>query len=823
MENSKVPLKTLDELNYFLSNAPKNWKAGEVIRRFQLYEHDYVSCVFWENQHYITGTDIVKAITFRFKIQGHEIKNVKKFEEGIFSDLRNLKPGIDSSLEEPKSPFLELLYKNKCIRTQKKQKVFFWYSVPYDRLYQDVLKRDKKRELNGKKSNIVIDKSRSPSIKRENSKSVESTTSHINMFKGEMEMNKNSQNSNIVYSKWVDETQKLSNSSHGHNKTNHNDIKVKKEIDIKIKKEEPSTSPQLKKIKKGRKYIITKYFAKGAINNCNSSSLKFVCDKKDCNKKFKKLEELVKHKKYVHGADKIGYNYSKDFMYVEKNLSADKNDKSQFLLSPSLANAPGNTSYIISPLELEDENNNWSIIIAPDSSMSSSDESMVTGNVSTSDPGNFSLNDYSLSNISNPNESISMNLDLKNLSSMSLLNVNTQGSSLNGKTSKGKNHRLSVSSNTTLNNINNSNILSTSTISTPDLTDTSMNTTFLSNQTFTNNSSFIIQSNDNQDILLSNEEQIRRFITQLIKNEELNYTENRNQNQNQIQNQSQSQNQIQIQTPTPTPTPTLTQIQTQTQTQTQTPNNLSPLIVTGSNQSYGETVTSPSQYISCEVSPVLSSTIQSHPLNQGVSVSNNNIPNVNDVTIPTAHFMAIDSPIQHDGNGTSFLQNISVPSQNTTQYITTDQCSNITASVQYVPSILDGSTATTSGSFISYELSSMMNQVTNPPVNVYVTSKVSPDPMNYISSPTPLEYQQMNQPQPQPHTPTSTFTPNSQQPQPQPQQAMFYTLPSEANPNSIGQTYIHPQTQYIQVPTQSQQQIYIPHENVQNIVQMSYQ
>ncbi|KAG4088873.1 STE-domain-containing protein [Neocallimastix lanati (nom. inval.)] len=703
----------------------QNWKAGEVIRRFQLYEHDYVSCVFWENQHYITGTDIVKAITFRFKIQGHEIKNVKKFEEGIFSDLRNLKPGIDSSLEEPKSPFLELLYKNKCIRTQKKQKVFFWYSVPYDRLYQDVLKRDKKRELNGKKSNIVIDKSRSPSIKRENSKSVESTTSHINMFKGEMEMNKNSQNSNIVYSKWVDETQKLSNSSHGHNKTNHNDIKVKKEIDIKIKKEEPSTSPQLKKIKKGRKYIITKYFAKGAINNCNSSSLKFVCDKKDCNKKFKKLEELVKHKKYVHGADKIGYNYSKDFMYVEKNLSADKNDKSQFLLSPSLANAPGNTSYIISPLELEDENNNWSIIIAPDSSMSSSDESMVTGNVSTSDPGNFSLNDYSLSNISNPNESISMNLDLKNLSSMSLLNVNTQGSSLNGKTSKGKNHRLSVSSNTTLNNINNSNILSTSTISTPDLTDTSMNTTFLSNQTFTNNSSFIIQSNDNQDILL--------------------------------------------------------------------------------------------------ISPVLSSTIQSHPLNQGVSVSNNNIPNVNDVTIPTAHFMAIDSPIQHDGNGTSFLQNISVPSQNTTQYITTDQCSNITASVQYVPSILDGSTATTSGSFISYELSSMMNQVTNPPVNVYVTSKVSPDPMNYISSPTPLEYQQMNQPQPQPHTPTSTFTPNSQQPQPQPQQAMFYTLPSEANPNSIGQTYIHPQTQYIQVPTQSQQQIYIPHENVQNIVQMSYQ
>jgi hypothetical protein len=30
---------------------------------------------------------------------------MKKFEEGIFSDLRNLKPGVDASLEEPKVGF----------------------------------------------------------------------------------------------------------------------------------------------------------------------------------------------------------------------------------------------------------------------------------------------------------------------------------------------------------------------------------------------------------------------------------------------------------------------------------------------------------------------------------------------------------------------------------------------------------------------------------------------------------------------------------------------------------------------------------------------
>ena len=34
---------------------------------------------------------------------------MKKFEEGIFSDLRNLKPGVDASLEEPKVSFFSFL------------------------------------------------------------------------------------------------------------------------------------------------------------------------------------------------------------------------------------------------------------------------------------------------------------------------------------------------------------------------------------------------------------------------------------------------------------------------------------------------------------------------------------------------------------------------------------------------------------------------------------------------------------------------------------------------------------------------------------------
>jgi len=83
------------------------------------------------------------------------VKNSKKFEEGIFSDLRNLKAGTDASLEEPKSAFLDFLYKNNCIRTQKKQKVFYWYSVPHDRLFLDALERDLKREKMGQEATTM--------------------------------------------------------------------------------------------------------------------------------------------------------------------------------------------------------------------------------------------------------------------------------------------------------------------------------------------------------------------------------------------------------------------------------------------------------------------------------------------------------------------------------------------------------------------------------------------------------------------------------------------------------------------------------------------
>lgn len=107
------------------------------------------------NLFHISGTDIVRCLAFRFQAFGRPVKNSKKFEEGIFSDLRNLKSGTDASLEEPKSPFLDFLYKNNCIRTQKKQKVFYWYSVPHDRLFLDALERDLKREKMGQEATTM--------------------------------------------------------------------------------------------------------------------------------------------------------------------------------------------------------------------------------------------------------------------------------------------------------------------------------------------------------------------------------------------------------------------------------------------------------------------------------------------------------------------------------------------------------------------------------------------------------------------------------------------------------------------------------------------
>lgn len=145
-------LEEVINLKVFLVTAPASFAYGQIIRRYNLPTEEAVSCIYWNNVFYITGTDIVRCITYRFEAFGRVVRNRKKFEEGIFSDLRNLKCDSDAVLEEPKSDFLEYLYKNNCVRTQKKQKVFHWFSVSHDRLFLDALERDLKKEALGKRA-----------------------------------------------------------------------------------------------------------------------------------------------------------------------------------------------------------------------------------------------------------------------------------------------------------------------------------------------------------------------------------------------------------------------------------------------------------------------------------------------------------------------------------------------------------------------------------------------------------------------------------------------------------------------------------------------
>ncbi|OBZ79946.1 hypothetical protein A0H81_01087 [Grifola frondosa] len=68
-----------------------NWSSNQ----------EHVFCVLWAGLYHITGTDLVRAFIFHFEAFGRPIRNME-FEEGMFSDLHGLKPGVDAFFEEPK-------------------------------------------------------------------------------------------------------------------------------------------------------------------------------------------------------------------------------------------------------------------------------------------------------------------------------------------------------------------------------------------------------------------------------------------------------------------------------------------------------------------------------------------------------------------------------------------------------------------------------------------------------------------------------------------------------------------------------------------------
>lgn len=142
-------MSVLSQLLSFLSQEPPCSPAQPHLRRLYLpvtpTTSEPITCVYYDSRHYVTGTDIIRALVFRFRLEAIPIGSLKKFEEGVFSDLRTLKPGVGAILEAPRSEFLQLLHRFGCIRTQKKQKVFLWKFVDFERLFKEAEKRERKR------------------------------------------------------------------------------------------------------------------------------------------------------------------------------------------------------------------------------------------------------------------------------------------------------------------------------------------------------------------------------------------------------------------------------------------------------------------------------------------------------------------------------------------------------------------------------------------------------------------------------------------------------------------------------------------------------
>lgn len=135
-------------LRQWLANAPRLWTGSPSdppVQKFRMGDREEIACIWWKGRFYITGTHIVRILMFRFQVVGRQILNPKKFEEDVFSEMRNLKPGVDAELELPRSEFLEFLHKHGCIKTKKKQKVYYWDHVPHEELFKETLDKALKR------------------------------------------------------------------------------------------------------------------------------------------------------------------------------------------------------------------------------------------------------------------------------------------------------------------------------------------------------------------------------------------------------------------------------------------------------------------------------------------------------------------------------------------------------------------------------------------------------------------------------------------------------------------------------------------------------
>ena len=136
----------VENLKFFLRNSPLGMinNNENKISEFTFQNNEKIHCTLWNGDYLITSTDILRILYYRFHLYGRPIVNSRKFEEGVFSDLRREKNTI---LVEPPSEILDFLFKHGAIRSKKKQRLFHWFSIIHEDLFMSALQKEFKREV----------------------------------------------------------------------------------------------------------------------------------------------------------------------------------------------------------------------------------------------------------------------------------------------------------------------------------------------------------------------------------------------------------------------------------------------------------------------------------------------------------------------------------------------------------------------------------------------------------------------------------------------------------------------------------------------------
>ncbi|KAL1915460.1 uncharacterized protein VTP21DRAFT_6584 [Calcarisporiella thermophila] len=153
--SEEARMEQSEQLRYFLATAPTSLTGESSIKRHPAGDAGHIACVLWHNLFHITSRDIYRALHFRFETLGRMVVNEEQLESEVFAALGHLRIGPDAILEESGSEFLQFLHENGCVLSTRKQKVYFWFSVPHDQIFVDILGRELQREQRGEQTLTV--------------------------------------------------------------------------------------------------------------------------------------------------------------------------------------------------------------------------------------------------------------------------------------------------------------------------------------------------------------------------------------------------------------------------------------------------------------------------------------------------------------------------------------------------------------------------------------------------------------------------------------------------------------------------------------------